>query len=153
VTLNRIDVVLAIVFLLFAVRGFWRGFSREFFGFVGLIGGVAEWVFAKTDHVSVTVSAANRMVDQTAEEIAAATWPDVRRVLALPDAMPPWRVVKERRATFAATSVQEGRRPAARTALANLALAGDWTATGLPATIEGAIRSGRMAAECLRATS
>ena len=38
---NRIDVVLAIVFLLFAVRGFWRGFSREFFGFIGLIGGIA----------------------------------------------------------------------------------------------------------------
>ncbi len=37
---NRIDVVLAIVLLLFAVRGFWRGFSREFFGFVGLIGGL-----------------------------------------------------------------------------------------------------------------
>jgi membrane protein required for colicin V production len=36
---NRIDVVLAIVFALFAARGFWRGFSREFFGFVGLIGG------------------------------------------------------------------------------------------------------------------
>ena len=39
--MNRIDVVLAIVLLLFAVRGFWRGFSREFFGFVGLIGGLA----------------------------------------------------------------------------------------------------------------
>jgi membrane protein required for colicin V production len=38
---NRIDVVLAIVLVLFAARGFWRGFSREFFGFVGLIGGLA----------------------------------------------------------------------------------------------------------------
>jgi membrane protein required for colicin V production len=38
---NRIDVVLAIVLALFAIRGFWRGFSREFFGFVGLIGGLA----------------------------------------------------------------------------------------------------------------
>jgi len=37
---NRIDVVLAIVLALFAVRGFWRGFSREFFGFIGLIGGL-----------------------------------------------------------------------------------------------------------------
>ena len=39
--MNRIDVVLAIVLVLFAARGFWRGFSREFFGFVGLIGGLA----------------------------------------------------------------------------------------------------------------
>jgi uncharacterized protein with NAD-binding domain and iron-sulfur cluster len=65
--------------------------------------------------------------------------------------MPAWRVVKERRATFAATAAQERLRPVARTGLANLALAGDWTATGLPATIEGAIRSGRTAAEVLLA--
>ena len=64
--------------------------------------------------------------------------------------MPPYRVVKERRATFAATATQERLRPGARTALTNLVLAGDWTATGLPATIEGAIRSGRTAAEALR---
>jgi membrane protein required for colicin V production len=38
---NRIDLVLAIVLALFALRGFWRGFSREFFGFIGLIGGLA----------------------------------------------------------------------------------------------------------------
>ena len=46
--------------------------------------------------------------------------------------------------------LQERLRPAARTRLENLVLAGDWTATGLPATIEGAIRSGRSAAEALR---
>jgi len=57
--------------------------------------------------------------------------------------------VKERRATFVASAAQERRRPAARTTLANLVLAGDWTATGLPATIEGAIRSGRTAANVL----
>jgi uncharacterized protein with NAD-binding domain and iron-sulfur cluster len=61
------------------------------------------------------------------------------------------RVVKERRATFAATAAQERRRPAARTDITNLALAGDWTATGLPATIEGAIRSGGSAAGLLLA--
>jgi uncharacterized protein with NAD-binding domain and iron-sulfur cluster len=73
----------------------------------------------------------------------------VRAALALPEAMPPARVVKEKRATFAATAAQERRRPGARTHLANLVLAGDWTATGLPATIEGAIRSGRAAAKAL----
>ncbi len=122
-------------------------------GFIGLIGGVAEWVFAKPGHVSVTISAANRMVDQPAEAIAAAVWPDVRAACALDDPMPPWRVVKERRATFAATAEQARRRPPARTGLANLALAGDWVATGLPATIEGAIRSGRAAAELALAAS
>jgi uncharacterized protein with NAD-binding domain and iron-sulfur cluster len=61
--------------------------------------------------------------------------------------MPAFRVVREKRATFAATAMQQKRRPAVDGAgLANLALAGDWTATGLPATIEGSIRSGETAA-------
>jgi squalene-associated FAD-dependent desaturase len=118
-------------------------------GFIGLIGGTAEWVFGKSDHISVTISAANRLVDQPAEAIAAAVWPDVSTALRLPQPTPPSRVVKERRATFAATAEQERLRPGPRTVVANLTLAGDWTATGLPATIEGAIRSGRRAAEVI----
>jgi squalene-associated FAD-dependent desaturase len=121
-------------------------------GFIGLIGGTAEWVFVKLGHVSVTVSAANRMVDQDAETIARAVWPDVRAALELPDGpLPPWRVVKERRATVAAIEAQERLRPGPRTRLANVVLAGDWTNTGLPGTIEGAIRSGRTAADVLLA--
>ena len=124
-------------------------------GFVGVLEGVAEWVFVKTGHVSVTISAANALVDDPARALATAVWPNVCAALDLPydpdEPVPPYRVVKERRATFAATAVQERRRPVARTPLANLVLAGDWTATGLPATIEGAIRSGRTAADVLRA--
>lgn len=126
--------------------------AREPPGFIGIVGGTAEWVFVKRDHVSVTISAANRMVDLDAEAIATSVWPDVRTALRLEGRMPAWRVVKERRATFAATAAQEMLRPGPRTDLANLVLAGDWTATGLPATIEGAIRSGRAAAEVLLAT-
>ncbi len=61
--------------------------------------------------------------------------------------LPPWQIVKERRATFAATPEQNAKRPGASTRYPNLFLAGDWTDTGLPATIEGALRSGRRAAE------
>ena len=116
-------------------------------GFVGVIGGMAEWVFIKSDVVSVTISAANRYVDLPASEIAARVWPDVQAALEIDLPMPKVRVVKERRATFAATAAQEVRRPGPRTGVANLVLAGDWTATGLPATIEGAIRSGQTAAK------
>jgi len=119
-------------------------------GFIGIVRGTAHWVFVKSDHVSVTISAANRLVDQEAEVIAAAVWPDVRVALGLEGDMPPFRVVKEKRATFAASATQERQRPGAQTALANLVLAGDWTATGLPATIEGAIRSGNTAAGLLQ---
>ena len=120
-------------------------------GFIGLIGGTAEWVFVKPGVVSVTISAANHLADAQAEGLAAAVWPKCARRWVLPEPLPAWRVVKERRATFAATPAQERRRPAARTRLRNLALAGDWTATGLPGTIEGAIRSGRTAAAVLAA--
>ncbi len=91
-------------------------------GFIGLVGGTAEWAFVKPGHVSVTVSAANRLVDLPAEDIAAAVWPDVRTALGLPWEMPAFRVVKEKRATFAATAGQDRKRPKARTGLVNLAL-------------------------------
>jgi squalene-associated FAD-dependent desaturase len=118
-------------------------------GFIGLIGGTAEWLFIKQGHVSTTTSAANRLAESDSARIAASVWPNVRAALGLSGRMPPWRVVKERRATIAATAAQERRRPAARTELSNLVLAGDWTATGLPGTIEGALRSGETAAATL----
>jgi hypothetical protein len=113
---------------------------------VGVIGGAAQWVFAFDDRLSVTVSAADSLADTDREALAARLWRDVAAVHALPAALPPWRIVKERRATFAATPEQNARRPGTHTAWSNLLLAGDWTATGLPATIEGALRSGQTAA-------
>lgn len=118
--------------------------------FVGLIGGTAEWVFRKREVLSVTVSAADRLIDRPAEELAALLWQDVAAAYDLPaEPMPPCQIVKEKRATFAATPAQAARRPGAATHWPNLALAGDWTATGLPATIEGAIRSGFTVADAL----
>ena len=77
-------------------------------------------------------------------------WSDIARAYGLDAALPSaWRVVKEKRATFAATPAQMQRRPGARTRWSNLTLAGDWTDTGWPATIEGAIRSGFAAAAAL----
>ena len=74
-------------------------------------------------------------------------WKDVAAALPLAADLPPWQIVKEKRATFAATPAQADKRANAVTRWPNLFLAGDWTATGLPATIEGAIRSGQRAAE------
>ena len=122
-------------------------------GFIGLLGGTAEWVFIKPGVVSVTISAANRLVDRAASDLAATVWPEVEAALGIARPLPPWRVVKEKRATFAATPAENRKRPGARTGLANLALAGDWTDTGLPATIEGAIRSGHIAAAALRSAA
>jgi hydroxysqualene dehydroxylase len=76
-------------------------------------------------------------------------WSDVARATQIAEPLPAWQIIKEKRATFAATTVEEAKRPPAHTAVANLLLAGDWTSTRLPATIEGAIRSGFAAAEAL----
>ncbi|MFZ5779983.1 MAG: hydroxysqualene dehydroxylase HpnE [Pseudomonadota bacterium] len=113
---------------------------------LGLTGGTAEWVFAFPDRVSVTVSAADALLEADTEDLISRLWRDVSAAYNLDGAAPPCRIVKEKRATFAATPAQDARRPTARTAWANLFLAGDWTATGLPATIEGALRSGERAA-------
>jgi squalene-associated FAD-dependent desaturase len=115
---------------------------------VGMVGSLSEWLFAFDDRLSVTISGADRLMDDPREELAAKIWAEVASVTGLPaEPMPPWQIVKEKRATFAATPAQEARRPGAQTQWRNLFLAGDWTATGLPATIEGSIRSGYRAAE------
>ncbi|KPF79097.1 hypothetical protein IP88_02580 [alpha proteobacterium AAP81b] len=113
---------------------------------LGVIGGTAEWIFAFPDRLAVTVSGADALAALPREEIARKLWAEVAQVLALPAELPAWQIVKEMRATFSATPEQDAKRPPARTALANLVLAGDWTQTGLPATIEGAARSGQRAA-------
>lgn len=126
-------------------------------GFLGLVNATAEWIFVWPDHLSVTVSAANKLIDQSADALAQRVWRDVVKAFASPELnleeMPPFRVIKERRATIVANVEQEERRPGARTDFTNLLLAGDWTDTRLPATIEGAIRSGVTAARLALAPS
>lgn len=115
----------------------------------GIVGGIAEWVFAFPDRLSTTTSAADALCDMDREALARQLWADVSRTLDISSRvsdMPRWQIVRERRATFAATPDQDRLRPGAVTPLANLFLAGDWTHTGLPATIEGALRSGETAA-------
>ena len=97
--------------------------------------------------------AARELVDRPAEEIARVLWEDTAKALTLdPRLQPPMRVIKERRATFAQTPETLTQRPPTQSPIANLLLAGDWTDTGLPATIEGAVRSGQRAAELVLET-
>jgi len=118
---------------------------------LGLFGGTAEWLFAFPDRLSVTVSAADRLVDMDREALARMFWADICTALSIDLPMPAWQIVKERRATFAATPEQNAKRPPAGTRWSNLFLAGDWTDTGLPATIEGSVRSGDRAADLVLA--
>jgi hydroxysqualene dehydroxylase len=116
---------------------------------IGIVNGTSEWLFSFPDRLSVTISAADRLLDAPRELLAQTIWAEVATVAGLPKELPPWQIVRERRATFAATPRQNARRPGAQTAWRNLMLAGDWTRTGLPATIEGAVRSGHRAVDLI----
>ena len=109
--------------------------------------------FCLPGRLSVTISGADRLIATPREELAAKIWSEIQSVTEVASPLPTWQIIKEKRATFAATPIEEARRPNLRSGPANLLLAGDWTRTGLPATIEGAIRSGFAAAEALLAES
>ncbi len=111
-----------------------------------LLGGTSQWLVCHDNRVSVTISGADDIIDQDREALARQIWAEVQRTLGIDAPIPAWQIVKEKRATFAATPDQDALRPPARTRWRNLFLAGDWVQNGLPATIEGALRSGDSAA-------
>ena len=116
---------------------------------LGIVGGNAHWLIARDDIVSVTVSGADTLAERSSNDLLDLLWSDVGRVLGIATPRPAARLIKERRATFAQTPANQRRRPSVTTPWRNLFLAGDWTATGLPATIEGAVRSGFTAARAV----
>jgi squalene-associated FAD-dependent desaturase len=125
--------------------------------FVGLIGRTIHWIFDKrrvfgehASHLSLVVSAAGALDGMPREELIALADREVRAALGAARAAQLVRgtVVRERRATFSLAAGGPPR-PAARTAVPGLILAGDWIETALPSTIEGAVLSGHTAARLL----
>jgi squalene-associated FAD-dependent desaturase len=119
---------------------------------LGVIGGTVEWLFAFPGRLSVTISNGDRLVDLPREDLARTIWQEVCTAAGVTGELPPWQIVRERRATFEATPEQNALRPGPVVGgCKNLFLAGDWTDTGLPATIEGSVRSGDRAADLVLA--
>jgi len=116
---------------------------------MGIVNGLIDWLFAFPQRLSVTISGGDHLVDRPREELAQAIWNDICKATGIEAPLPPWQIVRERRATFEATPEQHALRPGATTNWSNLFLAGDWTDTGLPATIEGSVRSGNRAADLI----
>ncbi|MBY8975707.1 hydroxysqualene dehydroxylase HpnE [Rhodobacteraceae bacterium NNCM2] len=117
--------------------------------FMGVVNSKTHWIFVRGDVVSLTISAADQMEVLGGDRAALLDllWEETRKALNLGEI--PYqagRILTERRATFDQSPSGVAKRPEASTALHNVFLAGDATNTGLPATIEGAIRSGETAA-------
>ncbi|CAA6605632.1 conserved hypothetical protein [Rhodospirillaceae bacterium LM-1] len=115
--------------------------------YLGIVRGLGQWWSLRGDVLSVTVSAATGLAMETAPEIAAKLWAECALMLGLPKEPPAYRVMKEQRATIAHTPDAERLRPDVADGPPGLFLAGDWTNTGLPCTLEGAAFSGQRAAQ------
>ncbi|BAE51314.1 hydroxysqualene dehydroxylase [Paramagnetospirillum magneticum] len=115
--------------------------------FLGLVNASGHWLFARGDVLSVTVSAAGSLVDLDNDSIAERLWEEIRRALVLPPiAPPPYRIMKEKRATLAHDNRTVATRPGPVSGFEGIFLAGDWIASPWPCTIEAAISSGLAAA-------
>jgi squalene-associated FAD-dependent desaturase len=127
-------------------------------GFVGFVGSPMHWAFDKSaifgtaaGHISVVSSGASDLVSEDNATLAATATRELKRLLPAAAGARCVRsvVVREPRASF---SIAPGGppRPAAVTSVRGLFIAGDWTDTGLPATIEGAVLSGHRAAAAVQ---
>lgn len=138
-------------------------FDREVLSptFVGLLDRDVQWFFNRRrivgpgstpGYVSAVISAAYAYVDLPKEELVALAIRDLRALSAdaVGGILVGSLVIKEKRATFSATGTADAMRPGTGTPIGGLYLAGDWTDTGYPATIEGAILSGNRAAAQVR---
>ncbi|MDI6767041.1 MAG: hydroxysqualene dehydroxylase HpnE [Bacteroidota bacterium] len=142
-------------------------FDKEFMDvdYIGLIDRNLQWIFNRrklmnesalvgksTSYITAVISAAYKLVNLPKEELITLalkdihdTFPESRKAKLLHSV-----IIKEKRATISATNEVEQLRPSPGTPIENFYLAGDWTNTGLPATIEGAVISGFKAAEMVK---
>jgi squalene-associated FAD-dependent desaturase len=119
--------------------------------FYGLIDSSVQWVFNKGSHLTVVISNADKFIDASNEEIINLILSELKKYILLESSdLTKYRIIKEKRAGFVPSNNILDKRPSAYTPYKNFFLAGDWTATGLPATIESAVKSGRIAAEAVQ---
>ena len=122
--------------------------------FFAAVDSPVQWVFDRSGpsgvdggrYVAVSMSAADDLMDLAVAAIRDRLLPALRRVLRTDARVRDFFVTRERHATFRPAPGCAALRPPARTAVTGIVLAGAWTATGWPATMEGAVRSGEAAA-------
>ena len=119
-------------------------------GFFGLINSPLHWVFNKGTHLNIVISDANELVNKSDEDLIEMVKDEMEKFFLLdPELISNYKIIKEKRATFIPSNDIIDKRPSQKTNIKNLILAGDWVDTGLPSTIESAVKSGRIAAEII----
>jgi hydroxysqualene dehydroxylase len=119
-------------------------------GFFGLINSPLHWAFNKGTHMNIVISDANEIVNKSDEELIEMVKVEMQKFFLLErELISNYKIIKEKRATFIPSNDIIDKRPSQKTVVKNLILAGDWVDTGLPSTIESAVKSGRVAAEII----
>ena len=118
--------------------------------FYGLIGSQVHWIFNKGTHLNLVISDADDLIKKDDEELFEMVCSELNKYVNLDkDMITGYKVIKEKRAAFIPSNDIINKRPLQQTGIKNLILAGDWVDTGLPATIESAVKSGREASELI----
>jgi hydroxysqualene dehydroxylase len=116
--------------------------------FYALIGSTIHWIFTHEDHITLVKSDANHIIDKSKEELFELAVSELKKYTGIErEEIKSYKVIKEKRATFVPDNKTLDKRPNTKTKIKNLLLAGDWINTGLPSTIESAVKSGKIAAE------
>jgi uncharacterized protein with NAD-binding domain and iron-sulfur cluster len=118
--------------------------------FYGLINSKLHWIFNHEKHITLVVSDADEYIDMPKEEIFDIIIIELTKFTGVKkEDIISYKVIKEKRSTFIPTKGILEKRPGAKTNIKNFFLAGDWIDTGLPSTIESAVKSGKTAANLI----
>lgn len=116
--------------------------------FYAFIDSRLHWVFNHGEYITTVTSGADDLIEKSQEELFAIVGTELSAYLGINrENISRYKMIKEKRATFVPNKENILKHPSVKTKLENVFLAGDWTNTGLPATIEGAIKSGNTAAK------
>jgi len=118
--------------------------------FYGLINSPLHWIFNKGSHINIVVSDADEIAKKTNDEIVKMAVDELEKFTQIKkEYLTRSKIIREKRATFIPDNKILNKRPESKTNIKNFFLAGDWTDTDLPSTIESAAKSGRIAAELI----
>ena len=116
--------------------------------FYGLLDSPLHWIFIKYNHINIVISDADYLDEKSKVEVYNIAIMELQKFIDIDEKkIKHYKIIKEKRATFIPTKEILDLRPSCKTKFSNLFLAGDWTNTGLPSTIESAAKSGRLVAE------